>query len=97
MKINQFAHTPANFETKLEELSKLRFIKAGAQQEDLNLLWKNLLLKCFPQAKCLAQKHEKLASLAATKTESVPEFIEKKTVDLTVFYAVAMQLLQFEP
>lgn len=71
MKINQFAHTPANFETKLEELSKLRFIKAGAQQEDLNLLWKNLLLKCFPQAKCLAQKHEKLASLAATKTESV--------------------------
>lgn len=97
MKINQFAHTPATFETKLEELSKLRFIKAGAQQEDLNLLWKNLLLKCFPQAKCLAQKHEKLASLAATKTESVPEFIEKKTVDLTVFYAVAMQLLQFEP
>ena len=97
MKINQFAHTPATFETKLEELSKLRFIKAGAQQENLNLLWKNLLLKCFPQAKCLAQKHEKLASLAATKTESVPEFIEKKTVDLTVFYAVAMQLLQFEP
>ena len=97
MKINQFAHAPAAFETKLEELSKLRFIKAGAQQEDLNLLWKNLLLKCFPQAKCLAQKHEKLASLAATKTESVPEFIEKKTVDLTVFYAVAMQLLQFEP
>ena len=70
MKINQFAHAPAAFETKLEELSKLRFIKAGAQQEDLNLLWKNLLLKCFPQAKCLAQKHEKLASLAATKTDN---------------------------
>ena len=50
MKINQFAHTPANFETKLEELSKLRFIKDGAQQEDLNLLWKNLLLKCLCQA-----------------------------------------------
>ncbi|WP_334116167.1 CocE/NonD family hydrolase, partial [Ligilactobacillus sp.] len=97
MKINQFAHAPAAFETKLEELSRLRFIKADAQTEDLNSLWENLLLKCFPQAKLPAQKREKLAFLAATATKSVPEFIEEKTVNLTVFYAVAMQLLQFEP
>ena len=58
MKINQFAHTPANFETKLEELSKLRFIKAGEQQEDLNLLWKNLLLKC-DKSLCLIKTYHK--------------------------------------
>lgn len=33
MKINQFAHAPAAFETKLEELSKLRFIKLTHKQK----------------------------------------------------------------
>lgn len=92
MKINQFARVDAPFEKKAEELRNLSFIEEGPLETDMNKLWKELLLKCFPQA----GGEDKLATLAATDSENVPEFLKHGTVDLTVFYAVAMQLLEFE-
>lgn len=96
MKNNQFARLKPNLKTKIAELKQINFLnQSSLSLTDPIQLWRELVVKAFPQAKTAAVQTTKLASLAATETETLLDFTKNHPITSTAFYNVALQLLDF--
>lgn len=96
MKNNQFARLKPNLKTKIAELKQINFLnQSSLSLTDPIQLWRELVAKAFPQAKTAAVQTTKLASLAATETETLLDFTKNHPITSTAFYNVALQLLDF--
>ncbi|WP_281165552.1 Xaa-Pro dipeptidyl-peptidase [Liquorilactobacillus sicerae] len=96
---NQFARLKLSLLAKIAELKKINFLDDQLLTlHDPTELWQQFIGKAFPQAKSLAAKQAKLASLAATADENLLTYLKKgQRVTATSFYNVALQLLGFLP
>ncbi|WP_290033451.1 Xaa-Pro dipeptidyl-peptidase [Ligilactobacillus cholophilus] len=96
MKINQFARMDAPFSQKVDELRKINFYPEQADFLPLNELYLYFLEKVLFEASSQATLAQKLHGFLATSTEDLYDYLAHKEINLTVFYAIAMQLLGFE-
>ena len=87
MKNNQFAIQPVTLEQEMSELKAIDFLADNYQE---------YLEKCFPQVKGQSAKRQKIKSLRANQTQDLLMYLEEnETVEVEVFYTVALQLLGF--
>lgn len=96
LKINQFAHLKVSHQQKVNELTKIHFLKTNDQQCSLNDLFITFLQRAFVEAQSPSIFKQKLHTLLATPTQDLKDFLEYHQLTVDVFYTVAMQLLGFE-
>lgn len=98
MKHHQFAHVNVSLEQKICELKQIGFLNHDVKRaEDLNELWLLFLNQALPQYLTKGAKQAQLQNFLATEELDLLDYLEQKTVDLTAFYNVALQLLLFKP
>lgn len=96
MKINQFARVDVPLDVKIQELKKINFYPEQAESLSLNQLYLYFLEKALIEADSQAVLTQKLHGLLATSTCDLYDYLAENEINTTVFYAVAMQLLEFE-
>lgn len=99
MKNNQFAIAPADHETRVKELQRIRLLHPGEETSiQTNELWSALLTRIHVAGHNQTADQEWLNSLLATPDLSIAQWLSQmKPLNNDVFYLVALQLLQFEP
>ena len=95
MKNNQFANYTPTFETQIKELKAMKFYIDA--ETNLTFLLEQSLDKVFLDYQTAGSKHQKYHSLLATDSTSVDDFFTMKNeLTPTIFYNIALQLLEFE-
>lgn len=99
MRNNQFAIKPTNQEQQLTELAAIHFLDdTNKEENNTALLWRSFLKKAFTDAVSEATFEQKLATFMATKNQTLAEYLQTHDqVEVTAFYNVALQLLDFQP
>ncbi|WP_125769019.1 Xaa-Pro dipeptidyl-peptidase [Companilactobacillus furfuricola] len=99
MRNNQFAIKPTNKEQQINELVSIHFLDEGNEFEsDPALLWRSFLRKALTEASSDGVFEQKLTSFMATRTQTLAQYFQSHDqVEITAFYNVALQLLDFQP
>ncbi|QNQ82052.1 Xaa-Pro dipeptidyl-peptidase [Lactobacillus sp. PV037] len=97
MKYNQYAYLKTDYQTKINELLNIKFLKVDWEKESFASLLKNLFENCFAQATTSQAKEAKLNEYAVSETETLADFISKNPTNISrkEFYNVALQLLNY--
>lgn len=97
MKLNQYGRIPADADTQLKELKAIGF--APDLSQPLAAAANAAYRKLFPAAHSDTAKTQALAAIAVDDHQDLAQFLAAAptTISRTQFYAVALQLLGFEP
>lgn len=98
LKNNQFAHIATPDSQKIAELEGIGYLTPEMlASKNLAEVWRELIIRAFPQALTASSQSEKLAALLADKNTNLLTYTDQGKFSVTAFYNVALQLLEFLP